>query len=164
VAGAGAGTGGAAGLGGTGGCGPCPFVACLPPIWFTVSSSDQNAMIQDLVVEAPDELGIDCYANGGSPCQWSCSSYLVSAPTGSYSFTVSAPGFAAQKVELEIAPRQSCGCCGCGCENYYQGSLTLQATGDQAGACCADTRNDPANCGTCGNACSGNVCVDGTCG
>ena len=43
------------------------------------------------------------------------------------------------------------------------GTPMVSSTGQQTGSKCVDYQSDPANCGSCGNACQGGVCVSGSC-
>jgi len=153
-------TGGASGLGGSGGCGFCPRIGCLSPISFSVTPGDQAGVIQDLTIDAPEALAIECFPNGGTPCSWWCHSVAFNLPYGQYSITLAAPGFSPETISFEAKAPEACSC---GCQSFLQTSVVLDATMDAQGGCCADTRDDLLNCGACGNACTSNLCTDGEC-
>ncbi len=155
-AGSGAGVGGS--TAGAGGCGPCPGVACGPPFVVAVSA-ESGSDIADLKASA--DFPITCYANGGSPCQWTCQSDDFELPDGDYTVVLSAPGFESKSIDFSIVPQTNCGCCGCPCPLGYYGNEVLTGTGGEA--CCADRHIDPNNCGACGNACGSGVCTAGQC-
>jgi hypothetical protein len=156
-----AGSSGAAGAGGT--CGFCPRVACAPAVWITVQASAESpGAIKNLKADAGD-LQIECTPNGTTPCQWTCQAYAPALTQGNHSITLSADGYEPRTLEFTVGERPMCGCCGCGCQNYVQGTVTLEPNGEDPGTCCANTDTDASNCGECGVVCSSGNCLNAMC-
>jgi hypothetical protein len=153
-----AGSSGAAGAGGT--CGLCPRIACAPGVWITVQGSAQSpGAIKNLKADAGD-LEIRCNPDVTTPCQWTCQAYAPTLTQGNHSITLSADGYEPSTIEFTVGEPPMCGC---GCQNYFQGTVTLDPNGEDPGTCCANTDNDATNCGECGVVCSSGSCLNGTC-
>ena len=162
------GLGVASGSGGSSGCGHCTGYACANnAITLNVGiDSSAGAMWLNGLTVTGDGVTMNCTIS--SNCSAYCVSTAHALPDGTYSLTVSSPGYATQDLDLVIATPENWGCCG-GCVGTVYQNVTLVASSPaELEPCCADLENDANHCGACENECLQNdplfeQCVDGQC-
>ena len=154
------GGGGAGGAAGAGICGACLGIACSAGVQLGVYAEAEagTGIISSLTVDAPG-LNLTCSHSG---CQYFCTSgYMIA--DGDYTVTLTSPGYDTVTLTFTAVSPTNCGCCGC-CPYSFNKTVVLHPNGQPITGCCADTQNDPNNCGQCGHACrSGALCKAGQC-
>ncbi|HEY2404582.1 MAG TPA: hypothetical protein VGI10_01195 [Polyangiaceae bacterium] len=160
---AGSGGAGNGGLSGAGGCGPCPGTACsVNAIMLQVTapggSGGSSGVIGSLSAQSSG-VTMNCTRSG---CGFVCTSQGTLAD-GSYSISLSAPGYQSKTVQIAVTNPTNCGCCGC-CPFSTNQPVSLVPDGSTITGCCSDLVTDPSNCGSCGKACAAEAwCASGTC-